>query len=64
MRMNIQAFKPLGSAKAALRWKYITIQASIQKRETTQIQKLTLHIKRLEQKKADRSYTQQKNRVN
>ena len=38
--------------------------ASIQKRETTQIQKLTLHIKRLEEKKADRSYTQQKNRVN
>ena len=38
----------MGSAKAALRWKYITIQASIQKRETTQIQKLTLHIKELE----------------
>ena len=40
----------MGSAKAALRWKYITIQASIQKRETTQIQKLTLHIKELEKK--------------
>ena len=52
------------AAKAVLKGKYITIQGSIQKRETTQIQKLTLHIKRLEEKKADRSYTQQKNRVN
>ena len=52
------------AAKAVLRGKYITIQESIQKQETTQIQKLTLHIKRLEEKKADRSYTQQKNRVN
>ena len=40
----------MGSAKAALRWKYITIQASIKKPETTQIQKLNLHIKRLEKK--------------
>ena len=52
------------AAKAVPKGKYITIQASIQKRETTQIQKLTLHIKRLEEKKADRSYTQQKNRLN
>ena len=52
------------AAKAVLRGKYIAIQASIQKLERTQIQKLTLHIKRLEEKKADRSYTQQKNRVN
>ena len=52
------------AAKAVLKGKYITIQASIQKRETTEIQKLTLHIKSLEGKKADRSYTQQKNRVN
>ena len=52
------------AAKAVLKGKYITIQASIQKWETTQIQKLTLHIKRLEDKTADRSYIQQKNRVN
>ena len=39
------------AAKAVLRGKYITIQESIQKRETTQIQKLTLHIKGLEKKK-------------
>ena len=39
------------AAKAVLRGKNITIQASIKKRETTQIQKLTLHIKRLEKKK-------------
>ena len=36
------------AAKAVLRGKYITIQESIQKRETTQIQKLTLLIKGLE----------------
>ena len=40
----------MGSAKAALSWKYITIQASIQKPENTKIQKLNLHIKRLEKK--------------
>ena len=33
-----------------LRGKYITIQASIQKLERTQIQKLTLHKKELEKK--------------
>ena len=52
------------AAKAVLRGKYITIQESIQKQETTQIQKLTLHIKGLEEEKADRSYTKQKKRVN
>ena len=36
------------AAKAVLRGKYIVIQASIQKLEKTQIQKLTLHIKELE----------------
>ena len=36
------------TAKTALRGKYITIQASIQKLERTQIQKLTLHLKELE----------------
>ena len=35
---------------AVLRGKYISIQASIQKLERTQIQKLTLHIKELEKK--------------
>ena len=40
------------AAKAVLRGKNITIQASIKKQETTQIQKLTLHIKRLEKKKS------------
>ena len=35
---------------AVLRGKYITIQASIQKLERTQIQKLTLYIKELEKK--------------
>lgn len=38
------------AAKAVLRRKYITIQASIQKLERTQIQKLTLHLKGLEKK--------------
>ena len=38
------------AAKAILRGKYIAIQASIQKLERTQIQKLTLHIKELEKK--------------
>ena len=38
------------AAKAVLRGKYVTIQASIQKLERTQIQKLTLHIKELEKK--------------
>ena len=36
------------TAKAVLRGKYIAIQASIQKLERTQIQKLTLHLKELE----------------
>ena len=36
------------TAKAVLRGKYITIQASIQKQERNQIQKLTLHLKELE----------------
>ena len=52
------------AAKAVLRGIYIAIKASIQKLEVTQIKKLTLHIKGLEEEKADRSYTQQKNRVN
>ena len=38
------------AAKAVLRGKRIAIQASIQKLERTQIQKLTLHIKELEKK--------------
>ena len=52
------------AAKAVLRGKYITIQASIQNLERTQIQKLTLHLKELEKKTTNRSYTQQKKRVN
>ena len=40
------------AAKAVLRGKYITIEASIQKLERTQIQKLTLLIKELEKKKS------------
>ena len=51
------------AAKAVLRGKSILIQA-IQKLERTQIQKLTLHIKELEKKTANISYTQQKKRVN
>ena len=38
------------TAKAVLRLKYIAIQASIEKLERTQIQKLTLHLKDLEKK--------------
>ena len=38
------------AAKTVLRGKNITIQASIQKLERTQIQKLTLHLKKLEKK--------------
>ena len=38
------------TAKAVLRGKYITIQASLKKLERTQIQKLTLHLKELEKK--------------
>ena len=39
-----------GTAKAALRGKYIAIQASLKKLERTHIQKLTLHLKELEKK--------------
>ena len=35
------------TAKAVLRGKYITIEASLKKLEKTQIQKLTLHLKEL-----------------
>ena len=52
------------TAKAFLRGKYIAIQASIQKLERTQIQKLTLHITELEKKTADGPYAQHKKRVN
>ena len=52
------------AAKAVLRRKYITIQASIQKLERTQIQKLTLLIKELEKKTAARSYAQENKRFN
>ena len=52
------------AAKAVLRGKYITIQASIQKLERTQIQKLTLLIKELEKKTAARSYAQENKRFN
>ena len=38
------------TAKAVLRGKYIAVQAFIQKPESAQIQKLTLHLKELEKK--------------
>ena len=50
MRMKIQPFNSLGCSKSSPKGKYIAIQASIQKLERTQIQKLTLHIKELEKK--------------
>ena len=50
MKMKTHHSKSLGTAKAVLRGKYITIQESIQKLERTQIQKLTLHLKELEKK--------------
>ena len=40
----------MGCSKSSPEGKYIAIQASIQKLERTQIQKLTLHIKELEKK--------------
>ena len=43
------------AAKAVLREKYIAIQASLQKLERTQIQKLTLHLKELEKKEEKNS---------
>ena len=52
------------TAKAVLRGKYIAIQASIQKLERTQIQQLTLHPKGAGDKTANRSYTEEKKRVN
>ena len=49
--MTIQPFKNFwNTTKAVLSGTYIAIQASIQKMERTQIQKLTLHIKELEKK--------------
>ena len=52
------------TVKAVLRGEYITIQASLKKLEKTQIHKLTLHLKELEKKTANKTYTQQKKRVN
>ena len=47
--MKIQPFKIFGiQQKAVLRGKYIALQASIQKLERTEIQRLTLHLKELE----------------
>ena len=37
------------AAKAVLRWMFIAIQAYLKKQEKSQINNLTLHIKRLEQ---------------
>ena len=48
--MKIQPFKIFGTQQAVLRGKYIAIQASIQKLERNQIQKLTLHLEELEKK--------------
>ena len=61
MRMKIQPFKIIGMQQKQSRGrKCIAIQTSIQKLERTQIQKLTLDLKELEKKTANRSYTQQK----
>ena len=54
----------LDTAKAVLKGKCIAIKASIHKMERTQIQKLMLHLKELEKKTTNISYTQQKKRVN
>ena len=35
-------------AEAVLRWKFIAIQSYLKKQETSQINNLTLHLKRLE----------------
>ena len=40
--------KPLGSAKAVLRGKFIAIQSYLKKQQTSQINNLTLHLKQLE----------------
>ena len=48
------------TAKVVLRGKHIAIQASLKKLEKTQIHKVTLHLKELEKKTANRSYTKQK----
>ena len=39
------------AAKAVLRWKFIAIQSYLKKQETSQINKLTLHLKQLEKER-------------
>ena len=48
------------TAKAVLRGKYTAIQASLKKLEKTQIHTLTSHLKELEKKTANKTYTKQK----
>ena len=52
------------TAKAVLRGKYITIQASLKKLEKNSNTQANLTPKGAREKTADRSYTQQKKRVN
>ena len=52
------------TAKAVLRGKYSTIQASLKKIGKTQIYKLTCHPKGIGEKTANKTYTKQKKRVN
>ena len=52
------------TAKAVLRWKYSTIQASLKKLEKTQIQKANLAPKGTRERTANKTYSQQKKRVN
>ena len=41
----------MGSAKAVLRGKFISIQSYLKKQQTSQINNLTLHLKQLEKEK-------------
>ena len=48
MKMKTQQHNLWGTVKAVLRGKFIAIQAYLKKQETSQINKLTLHLKQLE----------------
>ena len=61
---NITVQNLWDAAKVVLRWMYITIQAFLKKQERSQIYNLTLYLKELEKRTANKVQMQQEKRNN
>ena len=55
MKMVTPTENPWDAAKAVIRGKYIVIQAFLKKEEKSQIHNLTLHLKHLEKRTANKA---------